>query len=76
MILLDRLIYPIIFAIVATIQFGSSMSGVYKKWTQTIRDKEFLVEMRLRNLESPSHDKHNKNDDTIDSEDKQEGLID
>jgi len=24
---------------------------VYLKWSQTVRDKEFLVEMRLRNLE-------------------------
>lgn len=24
---------------------------MYLKWSQTVRDKEFLVEMRLRNLE-------------------------
>lgn len=24
---------------------------MYLKWAQTVRDKEFLVEMRLRNLE-------------------------
>ncbi|GJJ11157.1 hypothetical protein Clacol_005388 [Clathrus columnatus] len=53
---LHRLIYPVIFIIVAAFQFGSSMSGVFQKWTQSIRDKEFLVEMRLRNLESSPQD--------------------
>ena len=28
------------------------MSKVMGSWSQTIRDKEFLVEMRLRNLDS------------------------
>ena len=30
------------------------MSKVMASWSQTIRDKEFLVEMRLRNLEPNS----------------------
>ena len=29
-----------------------AMSKVMGSWSQTIRDKEFLVEMRLRNLDS------------------------
>lgn len=71
----DRLVYPIIFAIVAGIQLGSSMSGVYKKWTQNIRDKEFLVEMRLRNLELPALDSRVQ-DDMIDIEDNEGEFID
>jgi len=30
-----------------------SLTGVFSKWAQSIRDKEFLVELRLRNLEQP-----------------------
>lgn len=48
---LVRLIYPTIFVAVAASQFAMSLVGVFAKWTQNIRDKEFLVEMRLRNLE-------------------------
>ena len=28
-----------------------SLIGVFAKWMQNIRDKEFLVELRLRNLD-------------------------
>lgn len=30
-----------------------NLVGVFNKWTQSIRDKEFLVELRLRNLDNP-----------------------
>ena len=46
-----RLIYPSIFVMVAASQFAMSLIGVFAKWTQGIRDKEFLVELRLRNLD-------------------------
>ena len=36
---------------VAASQFAVSLVGVFAKWTQSIRDKEFLVELRLRNLD-------------------------
>jgi E3 ubiquitin-protein ligase MARCH6 len=48
-----RLVYPSIFVTVAASQFAMSLVGVFAKWTQGIRDKEFLVELRLRNLDSP-----------------------
>lgn len=38
---------------VAASQFVMSLVGVFAKWTQSIRDKEFLVELRLRNLDNP-----------------------
>ena len=50
---LVRLIYPSIFVAVAVCQFAMSLVGVFAKWTQSIRDKEFLVELRLRNLDHP-----------------------
>lgn len=50
---LVRLIYPSIFVMVAVSQFAMSLIGVFTKWTQGIRDKEFLVELRLRNLDHP-----------------------
>ncbi|KAF8518939.1 hypothetical protein BU17DRAFT_48138, partial [Hysterangium stoloniferum] len=48
---IHRLIYPSIFVVVACGQFCMSLTGVFAKWTQSIRDKEFLVELRLRNLD-------------------------
>ncbi|KAF8586361.1 hypothetical protein K439DRAFT_961991 [Ramaria rubella] len=50
---LFRLIYPSIFVIVAVAQFAMSLIRVFTKWTQGIRDKEFLIELRLRNLDHP-----------------------
>lgn len=44
-------IYPGIFAGVGVIRGIWGLHKVYQKWSQTVRDKEFLVEMRLRNLE-------------------------
>ncbi|KAJ6616969.1 hypothetical protein B0H10DRAFT_1346361 [Mycena sp. CBHHK59/15] len=45
------LFYPAIFVIVAGVRFGVVLLEVLGTWSQSIRDKEFLVEMRLRNLE-------------------------
>lgn len=44
-------IYPGIFTGVGVLRGAFGLVGVYLKWAQTVRDKEFLVEMRLRNLE-------------------------
>lgn len=55
---LDRLVYPAIFVVIAIVESATNLAGVFNKWTQNIRDKEFLVELRLRNLEqSPNKDK-------------------
>ena len=42
---------------------------MYLKWSQTVRDKEFLVEMRLRNLEPEA----NKNKTVEEKEGEGEG---
>jgi E3 ubiquitin-protein ligase MARCH6 len=47
-------VYPAIFVIVAGVRFGVVLIEVLGTWSQAIRDKEFLVEMRLRNLEPES----------------------
>jgi hypothetical protein len=44
-------IYPGIFTSVGVLRGALGLVAVYLKWAQTVRDKEFLVEMRLRNLE-------------------------
>ena len=44
-------IYPGIFAGVGVVRGIWGLHKMYMKWSQTVRDKEFLVEMRLRNLE-------------------------
>ncbi|KAH9962695.1 hypothetical protein BC827DRAFT_206711 [Russula dissimulans] len=44
-------VYPGIFASAGLIRLGVTGSGVLSRWSQSIRDTEFLVEMRLRNYE-------------------------
>jgi len=44
-------IYPGIFVGVGIARGAWGLFKMYLKWSQTVRDKEFLVEMRLRNLE-------------------------
>ncbi|KAI9062714.1 hypothetical protein FKP32DRAFT_1667072 [Trametes sanguinea] len=44
-------VYPMIFTLAGLGHAAWMMSKVMASWSQTIRDKEFLVEMRLRNLE-------------------------
>ena len=44
-------VYPGIFTIAALAHAAYAMRRVMDSWSQTIRDKEFVVEMRLRNLE-------------------------
>ncbi|KAJ7493199.1 hypothetical protein B0H11DRAFT_2156254 [Mycena galericulata] len=47
-------VYPAIFLTVAGVRFGAVLLEMLSTWSQSIRDKEFLVEMRLRNLEPDS----------------------
>lgn len=45
-------VYPGIFAVVGLSRLVVSAMTVLSSWSQSIRDKEFLVEMRLQNLEA------------------------
>ncbi|KAF9644488.1 hypothetical protein BDM02DRAFT_3121841 [Thelephora ganbajun] len=44
-------IYPGVLTGVCVVRGILGLRNAYLKWSQTVRDKEFLVEMRLRNLE-------------------------
>ena len=44
-------VYPIVFVFAATIRSGIVLFDLLSSWSQAIRDKEFLVEMKLRNHE-------------------------
>ena len=44
-------VYPGIFVGAGLIRLGVTGSGALSRWSQSIRDTEFLVEMRLRNYE-------------------------
>lgn len=51
MSLIVTTVYPGIFTSVGVLRGAFGLVAVYLKWAQSVRDKEFLVEMRLRNLE-------------------------
>jgi E3 ubiquitin-protein ligase MARCH6 len=55
-------VYPGIFAAAGLIRLGLTGSGVLSHWSQSIRDTEFLVEMRLRNYEQ---DKGNEEEEKV-----------
>jgi len=44
-------VYPLIFAFAGLARSAVVLDEKVASWSQTIRDKEFLVEMRLRNHE-------------------------
>ncbi len=48
-------VYPAIFIIAASSRSAFVSMDVLSSWSQSVRDKEFLVEMRLRNHESDGH---------------------
>ncbi|KAL5531378.1 hypothetical protein ACEPAG_4255 [Sanghuangporus baumii] len=47
-------VYPGIFIVAGCARLYTTMQTIFASWTQQIRDSEFLVEMRLRNLDAPS----------------------
>jgi len=53
-------VYPGIFAGVGLIRLGVTGSGALSRWSQSIRDTEFLVEMRLRNYEQEKESEKNE----------------
>jgi E3 ubiquitin-protein ligase MARCH6 len=44
-------VYPTVFVFAATVRSALVAFDLLSTWSQTIRDKEFLVEMKLRNHE-------------------------
>ena len=44
-------VYPLVFIIASAVRSAVNLYGALSAWSIAIRDKEFLVEMRLRNHE-------------------------
>jgi E3 ubiquitin-protein ligase MARCH6 len=44
-------VYPSVFILAGTVHSAILLCKILSTWSSAIRDKEFLVEMRLRNLE-------------------------
>lgn len=61
-------VYPSIFAAAGVARMAVTAATVLSSWSQSIRDKEFLVEMRLRNYE------HEKRKEELAKEKKEKGL--
>jgi len=62
-------VYPGIFASVGLIRLGVTGSRALSRWSQSIRDTEFLVEMRLRNYEQ------GKEEEKIEEKGKEEPIL-
>ena len=50
-------VYPTVFVLAATLRSAVMAYDLLSSWSQAIRDKEFLVEMKLRNHEPELEDK-------------------
>jgi hypothetical protein len=55
-------VYPGIFAGAGFVRLGMTGSGALSRWSQSIRDTEFLVEMRLRNYEQREKEREKKDE--------------
>lgn len=53
-------VYPTVFVFAATLRSAAVAYDLLSSWSQTIRDKEFLVEMKLRNHEPELEKVHEK----------------
>ncbi|KAH8978584.1 hypothetical protein EDB86DRAFT_2815838 [Lactarius hatsudake] len=62
-------VYPGIFAAAGLIRLGVTGSRALSRWSQSIRDTEFLVEMRLRNYEQE------KVEEKIEEKEKREAML-
>ena len=62
-------VYPGIFAAAGLIRVGVTGSKALSRWSQSIRDTEFLVEMRLRNYEQE------KEEERIEEKGKDEPVL-
>jgi E3 ubiquitin-protein ligase MARCH6 len=53
-------VYPTVFVFAATLRSAVVVFDLLSSWSQAIRDKEFLVEMKLRNHEPELEKVHEK----------------
>ncbi len=54
-------VYPSVFILAGTVHSVILLCKILSTWSSAIRDKEFLVEMRLRNLEPELVEKNHEN---------------
>ncbi|KAH8832844.1 hypothetical protein DL96DRAFT_1667326 [Flagelloscypha sp. PMI_526] len=59
-------IYPVTFLCVAVSQSSKGLLALLGSWSQTVRDKEFLIEMRLRNHDPNDPDRSDTEEDRFD----------
>ncbi|TCD71774.1 hypothetical protein EIP91_003117 [Steccherinum ochraceum] len=55
-------VYPSIFTAAGCVHGISALSSLVGSWSQSVRDKEFLVEMRLQNLEQEAEKEKERRD--------------
>jgi E3 ubiquitin-protein ligase MARCH6 len=60
-------VYPGIFVMTGLIRSTLVLFDLLSSWSQSIRDKEFLVEMRLRNHEPENSKEKEEGDKTVDN---------
>ncbi|KAH9074879.1 hypothetical protein EDB83DRAFT_2218648 [Lactarius deliciosus] len=60
-------VYPGIFAAAGLIRLGVTGSRALSRWSQSIRDTEFLVEMRLRNYEQEKEEEKIKEKEKVEA---------
>jgi len=48
-----RNVYPSLFITVSVIQTTGRLSRLVMKWAQSVRDTEYLVDLRLQNMDDP-----------------------
>ncbi len=58
-------VYPSIFTLAAVGQGTFALGNMFRTWSQTVRDKEFLVDMRLQNFEPEQENKVEEKVETI-----------
>ncbi|KAF9522418.1 hypothetical protein CPB83DRAFT_112389 [Crepidotus variabilis] len=54
-------VYPFVFIFASTIRSAAALYKVLRAWSLAIRDKEFLVEMRLKNHEAEAEEREKRN---------------
>ena len=48
------MVYPSLFITASVIQTAGRLSRLAMKWAQSVRDAEYLVDMRLQNMDDPT----------------------
>ncbi|KAG6826951.1 hypothetical protein H0H92_013788 [Tricholoma furcatifolium] len=69
-------VYPGIFMLAGLVRSAVVLHGLLGSWSQSVRDKEFLVEMRLRNHEPEKQDSKYSDDEIATEGEEDDGGVD